>query len=74
MSAAIKIASVASGLTLAGYSALHIARTPAQEFSKNSMAIDHTLQTQTSGVVPKPKLPSNFVSFTIGGYEFKNAA
>ncbi len=55
MSATLKIASVASGLTLFGYSAMHTLRQPAQDFSKDALALDHTLN-QQKALLPKPKL------------------
>ncbi|KAK3722526.1 hypothetical protein LTR37_002518 [Vermiconidia calcicola] len=73
MPAALKLATLASGLTLFSASAAYALKTPQQDFSKNALALEHTLDV-SSNVLPKPKLPSNFLSFTIGGYEFKNAA
>jgi len=74
MSAALKLATLASGLTIFTTGALYSMRTPQQDFSRNALALDHIAETQETAVLPKAKLPSNFVSFTIRGYEFKNAA
>jgi hypothetical protein len=55
MSAALKIATVASGLTLFSAGALYTLRTPQQDFSKNALALEHT--GEKSPIAPlKPKL------------------
>lgn len=57
MSAALKIASVASGLTLFSYSAMHAMRTPSEDFSKKALAMDHTLDENAAApAISKPKL------------------
>lgn len=57
MSAAIKAATVASGLGLFSAASLYSLRTPKQEFSRQALAVDHTAEaTSTAAVLPKPKL------------------
>ncbi len=58
MSAALKLASLASGLTLVGYSTMHMVQTPQKEFSQNSLALDHTLETPA----PQAARPKLYVS------------
>lgn len=57
MSAALKIASLASGLTVFSFSALHTMRNSQQDFSKSALALEHTFESQAqAGSVIKPKL------------------
>jgi len=55
MSAAIKLATVASGFTLLSASAMYSMRVPQQDFSKQAQSLDHTAEA-VSAPVAKPKL------------------
>lgn len=56
MSAALKLATLASGLTIFTTGALYSMRTPQQDFSRNALALDHIAETQETAVLPKAKL------------------
>ena len=56
MSAAIKAATVASGLGLFSAAGLYSLRTPKQDFSAQAQALDHTAEAPSSAPLPKPKL------------------
>lgn len=55
MSAALKVATVASGLTMFSAGALYSMRNPQKDFSNNALALEHTYEPQSKGV-PKPKM------------------
>ncbi|KAF2486734.1 hypothetical protein BDY17DRAFT_321503 [Neohortaea acidophila] len=73
MSALLKFASIGSAFSLFGASALYSMRNSSSDFSRNALALEHTGEAQTRGI-PKPKVPSNFLAISIGGYEIKTAA
>lgn len=66
MSAALKFASIATGFTFFGASALYSFKSRNQDFSKNALALEHTYETQT-GPLGKPKL---YVSILLHRYRW----
>lgn len=65
MSAALKVASIATGFTVFGFSALHSMRNSKQDFSSSALALEHTFEAQQRAPVIKPKLYVRRATFTI---------
>lgn len=56
MSAALKLATIASGFTIFSLSAFHTLRNSNRDFAQSALALEHTFEQPKAAPIIKPKL------------------
>jgi cytochrome bd-type quinol oxidase subunit 1 len=64
MSAALKLATIASGFTIFSFSAFHTLRNSHQDFAQSALALEHTFEQPKPAPMIKPKLYARRVRLT----------